>query len=88
MMDDETKMLAHHQRKMGNEAVPIIQQAVNEDPELCTEARAPITAAVYAMRQAIVRWNTRLGNIWYFACGQGKRKAETDGGKRKWVRKG
>jgi len=87
MMDDETKMLAHHERKMGNKAVPIFQQAVNEDPELFTEARSQITAAVYAMCEAIVRFDTRLGNISYFASGQGKRKADTDGGKRKRVRK-
>jgi len=87
MMDDETKMLAHHERKMGNKAVPIFQQAVNEDPELFTEARSQITAAVYAMCEAIVRFYTRLGNISYFASGQGKRKADTDGGKRKRVRK-
>jgi hypothetical protein len=40
MMDDEMKMLAHHERKMGNKAVPIFQRAVNKDPELFTEARA------------------------------------------------
>jgi len=50
MMDYEMKMLAHHERKMGNQAVHIFQQAVNEDPELFTEARAQITAAGYAMR--------------------------------------
>ena len=87
MLDDETKMLAHHERKMGNKAVPIFQQAVNEDPELFIEARAQITAAVYAMREAIVRFDTRLGNISYFASGQGKRKADKEGGKRKRVRK-
>jgi hypothetical protein len=54
---------------------------------LLTQARAQITAAVYAMREAIVRFDTRLGNISYFASGQGKRKADTDGGKRKRVRK-
>jgi hypothetical protein len=87
MMDDETNMLAHHERNMGNEGVPIFQQAVNEDPELFTEARARITATVYAMREAIGRFDTRLGNISYFASGQGKRKADTDGGKRKRVRR-
>jgi hypothetical protein len=87
MLDDEMKMLAHHERKMGNKAIPIFQQAVNEDPELFTEARTQITAAVYAMREAIVRFDTGLGNISYFASGQGKRKADTDGGKRKRVRK-
>jgi len=49
MLDDETKMLAHHDRKMGNKAVPIFQQVVNEDPECFTEPRAQVTAAVYAM---------------------------------------
>jgi len=87
MLDDETKMLAHHERKMGNKAVPIFQQEVNEDPELFIEARAQVTAAVYAMHEGIVRFDTRLGNISYFARGQGKRKADTEGGKRKRVRK-
>jgi len=72
---------------MGNKAVPIFQQAVNEDPELVTEARAQITAGVYAMREAIVRFDTRLRHISYFASGQGKRKADTEGGQTKRVRK-
>jgi len=54
MLDDETKMLAHHVRKMGNKAVPIFQQAVNEDPELFVEARVQITAAMYMLGRAIV----------------------------------
>jgi hypothetical protein len=87
MMDDETKMLAHHERKMGNKAVPIFQQVVNEDTELFTVALAQITAGVYVMREAIVQLDTQLGNISYFASGQGQRKADTDGGKRKRVRK-
>jgi hypothetical protein len=87
MLDDETKMLADHERTMGNKAVPIVQQAVYEDPELFTEARAPITAAVYVICEVIVQFDTRLGNILYFASGQGKRNADTDSGKRKWVRK-
>jgi hypothetical protein len=85
MLDDEMKMLAHHVRKLGNKAIPIFQQAVNNDPELFTEARAQITAAVYAMCEVIVRVDTWLGNIAQFASGQGKRKADTDGGKRKRV---
>jgi len=32
MLDDETKMLAHHERRMGSKAVPIFQQAVNHLP--------------------------------------------------------
>jgi len=87
MMDDEMKILAHHERTMGNKAVPIFQQGVNEDPELFTEARAQIKAAVYAMREAIVRFHTRLGNLPYFTSGQGKKKADTDGGKRTRVHK-
>jgi len=87
MMYDETKMLAHHERAMANTAGPIFQQSVNKYPELFTEARAQITAAVNAMRQAIVRFDTRLGNISYFPSGQGKSKADTDGGKGNQVRK-
>jgi len=87
MLNDETKILGSHERKVGNEAVPVFQQAVSEDPELCIEAWAQSTAAVYVMREEIVQLNTRLGNILYFACGQGKWNADTDGGKRKRVRK-
>jgi hypothetical protein len=87
IMDDKTKMLAHHERQIGNKAVPIFQHALSEDPELFTEARAQITAAVYGMHEVIVRFDTQLGNISYFASGQRKRKADTDGGKRKWLRK-
>jgi len=54
MMEDETMMLAHHERTVGNKAVPMFQQAVHEDPELFTETRVQITAAVYAMCEAIV----------------------------------
>jgi hypothetical protein len=87
MLDDETKMLAHHERRMGNKAVPIFQQVVNEDAKLFRKARAQITTAVDAMREAIVRFDTRLSNISYFASGQGKRKADTDSVKRKRVHK-
>ena len=31
-LDNETKMLAHQERKVGNEAVPGFQNAVNKDP--------------------------------------------------------
>jgi len=82
MLDDETNMLAHHKRTIGNKAIPFFQQALNEDPELFTEAWAQITAAVYAMRKAIVRFDTCLGNISYFAIAKRKKKADTDGGKR------
>jgi hypothetical protein len=81
MLDDEMKMLAHHMRKMQNKAIPIFQQAANKDPELLLVARAHIIAAVYAMCKAIVPFDTPLGNISYFACGQGKGKADTDSGK-------
>ena len=86
MLDDETKMLAHHERKMGNKALPIFPQAVNEEPELFSEGWADNTTALYAMPEAIVRSDTRLGNISYFPSGQGKRMTDTDGGKRKRVR--
>jgi hypothetical protein len=80
-------MMAHHQRKMQNKAISIFQQAVNEDPKLFPEARALITAAVYEMCKAIVGFDTYVGNISYFASGLGTRKANTDGSKRKLVRK-
>ena len=54
--------MAHHKRIMRNRAVTIIPPAVNEDPELFIEARAQITAAVYAMRDKIVRFDIRIGN--------------------------
>ena len=54
MLVDETKVLAHHERKIVSKALPIFQQGVNEDPKLCIEAKAQITAAVYAMHEAIV----------------------------------
>jgi hypothetical protein len=43
---------------MGYQIEFIFQQAVNEDPELFTEARAQITAAVYTMWEGIVRFHT------------------------------
>jgi len=85
MLDDETKMLAHHERQMRIKAIPIFQQAVNEDPELFMEARTQITAAVYTMREILVRFDTWLGNISYFACGQGKWEAGMEGDRRKRV---
>jgi len=50
------------------------------------EARAQVTAAMYVMREGIVPFDTRLGNISYFTSHQGKRKADTEGGRRKRVR--
>jgi len=38
MLNDDTKIFAHHNEKMGNNAVPIFQQAVKEDPKLFIEA--------------------------------------------------
>jgi hypothetical protein len=40
MFEDETKMLTHNEREMGQKAVPVIEQAVNEDAVLFNEARA------------------------------------------------
>jgi hypothetical protein len=54
MLDDEAKMLVYHEKKFENKAVPIVQQAVNEDHELFAVARAQITAAVYMVREVIV----------------------------------
>jgi len=85
MLVDETKMLAQNERNMGNKAIPIFQQVVNEDPELITVACAQVTAARCTMREAMVRFETRFANISYIAGGQGKRNAVKDGGWRKWV---
>jgi hypothetical protein len=79
MLDDEMKMLIHHERKMGNKAVPTFQQALHEDPELFIEARATLTAALYGIREAIFRFDTRLGNISYFTCGQEKKEGRLGG---------
>jgi hypothetical protein len=54
MLDDKTKMLVHHERKMGNNAVPIFQHAVNEDLKLFIKVQAQISLAVYAMHEVIV----------------------------------
>jgi hypothetical protein len=87
MLDYKMKMLAHHERKMGNKAIPILPQAVNKDPELFTEACAHITATMYAINEVIVRFETRLGNNSYFGSAPGKMMADGDSGKTRWVRK-
>jgi len=46
MLDDETNMLAHHDRKMGNKTILVCQQELKEDPELFSVARPQITDAV------------------------------------------
>ena len=81
------KMLAHHQKNMKNKAVPIIQQAVKKDLELFIEARARVTAVLYAMCKAIVRFDTWLRKISCFTNIQGARNADTEGGMEKQVRK-
>jgi len=87
MLDDVTNVVAHHERKIGNKAVPIFQQAVNQIPEVMTEAQAQNTAAVYMMCVAIDWFHTWLGNNSYFARGQRKRRADRDCCKRKEVQK-
>jgi hypothetical protein len=47
-------MVPHHERNMGNKAVPIFQQAVNEDPKLLIDSWAQITVTMYATHNAIV----------------------------------
>jgi len=87
MLDDETKMLLLQKSKMGNEAVHIFQQAVHKDPEWFILAQGRNAAAMYAMRQAIVRFLAHLGITSYFARGQGNRQADMEGGRRQQVRK-
>lgn len=70
---------------MWKKIVPILEEAVNEDPELFTQAWAQITAAVYVMSEAIDRFDIRLGNISCVASGPDNCNADSDGGKRKRV---
>jgi hypothetical protein len=58
MLDDNMKNLADHERRMGDTAVHNFQQAVNANPEMVVQALAQITATVYAMHKAIVRFDT------------------------------
>jgi len=87
MSDNEPNMLAHHESKMGNKAIPIFWYRVQEDAELCSEAQGQCSAAVYAMRDCIDRFHIRLGNILCLASHQGHRQAEKVCGRRKWVHK-
>lgn len=86
-MQDEMKIFAHHERNVGKNAVPIIQEAVNKDLTFYIVAQAQVTAALYVMHEAIVHFDTPLGNISYFASGQGQRKTDKEGGRRKWMHK-
>jgi hypothetical protein len=54
MLDDETKMLAHQQGALRIKAILICQNALNEVPELFMKTLAQLTAARYAMSNAIV----------------------------------
>jgi len=87
MLDDERKLLAHHERDLRNKAIPIFQWAVHEDPQLIIEARAQITVAIYTICEAIVWFNSWLRNILYFASGERNRTADMEGGRRKSERK-
>lgn len=87
MLDNETKMWAHHKRSIRNEAIPVLNQAVNNDPKLFIEAQVQITAAVYTMCQMTVPFVTMLGNISYFTHGQEKGKADRASGRRKLMHK-
>jgi hypothetical protein len=51
---NEMKMLAYDERKIENKAFPIIQQAVNIDPELTIVFQVQLTAVMYLMYNAIV----------------------------------
>jgi hypothetical protein len=72
LLDDKTKMVPHHDSMIGNTAGSIFPHAVNDKPELRIVAQVPSTEAVYVMCEAIVRLDTRLGNILDFTSGQGK----------------
>jgi len=68
---------------MQSIAIPIVQDAVNQDPEPFILAQPQTTAAMYMMCEAIVPFDTCLCNISYFATGQGKMKAVTVGGRQR-----
>jgi len=87
MWDGKTMMLAHHERKIGNKSVPNSQQAVNKDLELFIESEVQFAVVGYWIYEVIVPFDTQLANIPCFANCQGKRKADTDGVKRKRERK-
>jgi hypothetical protein len=87
MLDDATKMLAYHERTIGNIAIPIFQHAVKEDPEFFIEAWAQITVAVDAMCEAIVLFDTQLGNISHLVSGQATWKTDMERGRRQRVPK-
>jgi hypothetical protein len=80
MLNNETTILALHQRTIWKKTISIFQQAVNEDPELVAEAQ--ITAVGYMLSEGIVVFDTQLGNISYVASGKGKMKAATEGVRR------
>jgi len=87
MLHDQTKMFAHNKTIVGNNAIPIVQQAENEDPEVYKEVRAQLTAALVELHEAIAGFVTQLGNILHYASSEGARKSHIDGGRRKQVRK-
>jgi hypothetical protein len=87
MFDAETSLMAHNLRIIGNKGVPIFQKAVDEDTRLLIQAWTQITASMYPMYEVIIQFDSRLGNIVYLASGQGKSKAETEGGRSKQVHK-
>jgi hypothetical protein len=87
MLDDESKMLAHYNRILGNKAIPMFQYAVMDNAELFTELWEQISAAIYTMCEAIVPFNTWLANISDFGSGQCKRMADTNSCNRKQVPK-
>lgn len=63
MLGDKARIMACHERKMGNKTIPIFQLAVKKDPELIIEAWVQDTVAVYVIHLAIVQFDTHLGNI-------------------------
>jgi len=81
MWDNETKMMTHHERTMGNTALPIFQQATNENPQPLIYAQALVMTASYAMHEAIVGFDSRLGNILHFSSFQERRKEDMAGGR-------
>jgi len=80
-------MYTHHESKIGNRAILILKHAVNEDLRWCIDARPQITEAVYVLCQAMVCFDSWIGNIVYIARGQGKWKANLEGGRQQQLHK-
>lgn len=80
VLEGKTMMLAHHNRRMGNNPALIFSQVVYGNPEWLIEAQAEITVCMNVMGDMRVQIAGCLGNISYCTLGQETRNADTSGG--------